>query len=637
MNSDIIAALEKAALVYPHPIAVACGRVLTSRSITEQLDAILRAGEALTRYAAALTLASFSARTDPARPAPGSLGQFTGPLSWHNFLSVCQQVALLPDGLHPLELHLGAGFRVGKNGEAPADVALTALRDLRNAHGHELQSLSKARAEVIFAQHQPDQLLVKALNALQGLLSLPLFLVEDQRLTRGRILARRLLLMGESDNPRPDEIELSGGLDETNVLYLGVPNGTLKLWPWLTWGLAERRVTYAVFVIHAIGPMVKYKSMFGDDLEQNGALLDSVNTHRLAAAHTVEPVGIADGLGFMQEWNNEKRTLEQMMAQRGGPIPWNQLDPHTLLWYAQRLDAKATGSTAPKLIRNQLLDGRDILRPDELKQVCLLFGNDKLIRQTLERDLLDCRARKNDQPRWDERLLLRRNVIESLRIAVDFFSRHIGVAGATLDGLEATTGSADYIAMREALVNLFVHQDYDDNRTTAQIEIAPERTTFFNAGQSLVTVAGLVEGGKSQARNPLIARALRLLGFAELAGSGLRALQMGWRQAGRRPPRFESDAAANSFTLTLDWRPVPVVVDALWHSRLGVKVSPQQARILALLADPAGFTEPEIASGTGLLLEDVKADTRYLKLQNLIQEHSGRYSLRDDLYAVFNH
>src|SRR4030095_16411165 len=100
----------------------------------------------------------------------------------------------------------------------------------------------------------------------------------------------------------------------------------------------------------------------------------------------------------------------------------------------------------------------------------------------------------------------------------------------------ATSGSADYIAMREALVNVFIHQDYSDSSAAAQIEIQSERSTFFNPGRSLVSGTALLEGGKSQARNPLIARALRLIGFAELAGSGLRELQRVWRNAKRRPP-----------------------------------------------------------------------------------------------------
>ena len=56
----------------------------------------------------------------------------------------------------------------------------------------------------------------------------------------------------------------------------------------------------------------------------------------------------------------------------------------------------------------------------------------------------------------------------------------------------------------------------------------------------------LIEGGKSQCRNPLIARALRLIGFAELAGSGLRQLQHVWRTNNRRPPQMESNSSANT-------------------------------------------------------------------------------------------
>ncbi len=69
--------------------------------------------------------------------------------------------------------------------------------------------------------------------------------------------------------------------------------------------------------------------------------------------------------------------------------------------------------------------------------------------------------------------------------------------------------SADYIAMRECLVNLFIHQDYGDARTAGQIEITPDRAMFFNAGKSLVDDPALAEGGRSQSRNPLISRALR--------------------------------------------------------------------------------------------------------------------------------
>ena len=642
MDAQIAAGLRRASLLYPHPIAVACGRVLRARDTAEQLDAILRAGEALTRYTAAVSLASLAARTDPVAPVPAALAAFDGNLSWGAFLSVIQQVAGLKGVAHPVADTLQQSFQANKQGNVPVNDALTALLNLRNSElGHDLASLSAAKAEVIFRTFQPDSLLAQALTGLGQLLGLPLFLFEQQNLVRTRVQARRLLLMGESDNPIPDEIELSAGADETGIPYLGVRNGIIKLWPWLVWDLAERRITYALFVIHAIGQHVKYRSMYSDHLERNSGWLKAIVDRRAGLAEPLEPVCLADGSSFPQDWSRQRQVLEQNLAQQGGPVPWPLLDRETLAWYAQRLMERGPGAGAAvaggqpeQAIEAALLDGRSVLRPDEITQMVLLFGTDQAVRLALTRDMLDCRARRGSNERWDERVLMTRNIIQSLRTAVGFVGRHVGIDGATLDGLQAISGEADYIAMREALVNLFIHQDYADQRTVAQIEITVDRAMFFNAGKSLVSVEALVDGGKSQARNPLIGRALRLIGFAALAGSGLRALQQTWRDERRRPPRFESIPSTNTFALHLDWRKLPLVLDSHWHTRLGVRVTPQQARILSLLADPSGFTEAEIASGTGILLEDVRTDLDHLKLQALVVEQKNRCYLRDDLRQI---
>ena len=58
----VYSALRRASLIYPQPVAIACGRILRARSHTERLDACVRAGEVLTRYVAAVALASFAAR-----------------------------------------------------------------------------------------------------------------------------------------------------------------------------------------------------------------------------------------------------------------------------------------------------------------------------------------------------------------------------------------------------------------------------------------------------------------------------------------------------------------------------------------------------------------------------------------------
>jgi predicted HTH transcriptional regulator len=279
------------------------------------------------------------------------------------------------------------------------------------------------------------------------------------------------------------------------------------------------------------------------------------------------------------------------------------------------------------VITERLLDGREALPPTEMRQVKLLFGTPRISRALLKRLTLDCRARKSGQKRWDERVEVEHNVLQALRTAIEFFGRHVGMNDVSVDGLNATAGSADYVAMREALVNLFIHQDYADAAAAAQLEIGPDRAVFFNPGKSLVSERAMAEGGRSVTRNPLIARALRLIGFAELAGSGLREVQRVWRGARRRPPMFESNPAANTFTLTLDWRPVPEQLDQFWLEALGARVSPAEARILSLCGEPPGLSAAEIAAATDTPLDDAESAIERLKVNALLEEAKGRVVL----------
>ena len=222
-------------------------------------------------------------------------------------------------------------------------------------------------------------------------------------------------------------------------------------------------------------------------------------------------------------------------------------------------------------------------------------------------------------------------MLESLRAAVAFFGRQLRLGEVDIDGLKSTTGSADYIAMREALINLFIHQDYTDASAAAQVELHPDRATFFNTGHSLVATEQMIEGGKSQARNPIIARALRLIGFAELAGSGIRAVQSAWRKEKRRPPRFESNRETNTFSLTLDWREVEDTYDQVWKNRIGVQLSASQAQILNLAVELDGLSAEEAASGAGLRIDEARDALSFLGLQRLLRAEGSRWYLAEHL------
>lgn len=625
-------ALKRASLVYPMPVAMACGRVLRARTPQEKVDASLRAAETLTRYLAAVALSSFAAReSGDAR----GLAPLQGNLAFGHFLTLVQQVAAL-NLPHPAEPYLAAGFHPKKGKEsktAPTDAALIALLTLRNDLQHDLNTLGEAKALTIVRRKDPERSLMEALVGVDALLCRPLFIVEEQRVIRKTIRARRLLLMGESADPAPDEIELNAALDEDRVPYLAIDERVLKLRPALVWDLVEERANYQLHFIDAVKERTgDYKTVDGTRKPATAEALSELADLCGGMLRAAEAAKLSSGVDLAREWSDRRRLIEDAGQRGEGLVPWERMDEPTLRWFASRLTGKAD-VPARDAVAERLLDGRTSVNAQERRQLILLFGKASAVREELRRDVIDLRAIGSDPAdRWKERLLIESdNLLAALRQAVDFFARHLGAGGVTIEGLASKTGSADYIAIREALVNQFIHQDYGDASAPAQVEIRPEMTVLFNPGFSLVEADHLVDGGKSQSRNPLVARALRLIGFAELAGSGLRALQSAWRHAQRRPPRFSSDRQANNFSVVLDWRPMPEIYDEEWLERHGVKLTPAQATVLRLAQDTSGVSAAEAASATGLSPEEAEAIVDHLVRQQLVDRREDRVFMKDHL------
>ncbi len=627
------APFENSMAIYPQPTALSCGRICRARNSQEQLDAILKCAETVTRYLAVVAISSFSARDDASIAIPRGLSNFTGNLSFGHFLTAVQAIASINTS-HPLKDALNAAFKSKEGGSGPADTSLIALLNLRNQLGHDLMSISEAKATSIFKEHSPDEALKIALEALDSIFRLPLFVIEEQHLEGRKIIARRLLLMGESQDPLPEEIEINAGFERSHSPYIGLPDGVLCLYPFLIWELVTAKANYSIYFIQSIPERnLRYTTISSDHWEHNSELYNQIQERLSGVAFSREAVLIKSGSSFLKEWLEKKRAIEQSRRAISGLIPWDELKSETVRWYGQQLGATAsdTDEKIHRIISKHLFDGRDRLTPEEIRQVILLFGRDQAIRKLLARNVIDCRARKNPDVRWDERRESAGNVIECLKLAIDFFGRHIGIDGTTLEGLKATSGSADYIAMREGLVNLFIHQDYGDPTTVAQIEIMQDQTMFFNAGRSLVSNTALVDGGKSQSRNPLISRSLRLIGFAELAGSGLREVHRAWREAKRYPPAIESNPEANTFTLILDWREFPVITDEFWKKHLGVNLTPQESAALLLSSAPSGTSPEEIASSQGIRVSEAAEVCTTLVRNALVTQRDNRIYIQEHL------
>jgi hypothetical protein len=595
------------------------------------VNATLKAAEVLARYLAAVAAASFATRTDE---GTARLTALQGNLSFGHFLTVIQEAAGVAVA-HPATALLAQGFKSKKQNKetvrGKTDGALVALLELRNDLGHDLRNLDEAKAAALEGSHDPRMALATALEGSDTLLAKPLFVVEQQDWTVDGVVMRHLLLMGESADPAPHRVKLKeGGVEFTQEPYVALDENCLHLPPWLLWGIDQQRQNFSLLLLDGVeSSKLRYCTVDGTEQHREAPDKELVRLSEFHAGtkRQARPVILFDGRSLAREWSEERKRIEEAAHHHAGTIDWTALNPTTLAWYAKQLDAQ--GDEAQRVIQERLLDGRTSFKADELRQLKLLFGKAATVRAELQRDVLDIRVIDPGSGRPAKRELVEAdNLVEALKRATLFFAAQRGLAEFAPEHLKVSTGSVDYLTLREALVNQIVHQDYTDATTAAQIDLNDEKVTVFNAGASLVPTEHLLDGGKSQSRNPLIARALRSVGFAEISGSGIRAVHRACQQAQRKSPTFESNEKNNTFTLTLDWSvPAPEDVDSYWNSVLGVRLSPLQANVLNALSKLPSATLPVLEKDTGLGVEQLASALEFLTLQVLVERDESNYRL----------
>lgn len=226
----------------------------------------------------------------------------------------------------------------------------------------------------------------------------------------------------------------------------------------------------------------------------------------------------------------------------------------------------------------------------------LLFGSGRFVRQILPRPVLDYQRidtvfdQWSAEQRWHDRYVFEENIFQTWQGLVARYMR-IAEHPFSLDPatLRRNDDPPDYVAFREAAINLLIHQDYGDHGRKASIKLFTDRTVFWNPGDAFATEAELLDPTEKEVRNPAIVKAFRRIGLSDQAGTGIRAIFRNWHELGRTPPRLKNDKARKEFELVLVNK--PLVTDAMLRFRqsLGTNLTPEQADALALaLALPVG-------------------------------------------------
>ena len=276
----------------------------------------------------------------------------------------------------------------------------------------------------------------------------------------------------------------------------------------------------------------------------------------------------------------------------------------------------------------------------------LLFGTGRFVRQLLPRPVLDYQRidtgfdQWSAEQRWHDRYVFEENIFQTWQGLV---SRYMRVAEHpfSLDPatLRRNDDPPDYVAFREAAINLLIHQDYGDHGRKASIKLFTDRTVFWNPGDAFATEAELLDPTEKEVRNPAIVKAFRRIGLSDQAGTGIRAIFRNWHELGRMPPQLTNDKARKEFELILINK--PLVTDAMRHFRqtLGTNLTPEQADALALaLSLPMGevLTLTAIRSLGVSTTQQARAVADHLVRQQLLDPLSAtQFQLRDAIRQRF--
>ncbi len=275
-------------------------------------------------------------------------------------------------------------------------------------------------------------------------------------------------------------------------------------------------------------------------------------------------------------------------------------DLETVKWYQAQFarrnpeHAEITDPIAFLLNWNFVVEQGGKLHPT--RAGVLLFGTARFVRQILPRPVLDYQRidtafdKWSAEQRWHDRYVFEENIFQTWQGLVARYMR-IAEHPFSLDPttLRRNDDPPDYVAFREAAINLLIHQDYGDHGRKASIKLFTDRTVFWNPGDAFATEAELLDPTEKEVRNPAIVKAFRRIGLSDQAGTGIRAIFRNWHELGRTPPRLKNDKARKEFELVLVNK--PLVTDSMLRFRqtLGTNLTPEQADALALaLSLPEG-------------------------------------------------
>jgi ATP-dependent DNA helicase RecG len=271
-----------------------------------------------------------------------------------------------------------------------------------------------------------------------------------------------------------------------------------------------------------------------------------------------------------------------------------------------------------------------MLRPT--RAAILLFGTNAAMHRVLPRQVVDFfifQCQHTDllpEQRWDDRIesLSEGNILKAWQRIVEVYRTRFAENRFELDDttMQRKGTPPDYLAFREAVLNLLIHQDYGDHTRKARITLFADEVQFWNPGASFVCGEEFFKPGDKPVRNTRLRAMLTRIGIGEQANTGIRNIFAHQRALGRIPPILANDPAEHFFAVTLSKLRLVSQNQQLVLQKVGARLNDAQSAIFIYALGQGELRPLEAQSVCGLPLKETSDALNHLVVQMLLEKHT---------------
>lgn len=179
------------------------------------------------------------------------------------------------------------------------------------------------------------------------------------------------------------------------------------------------------------------------------------------------------------------------------------------------------GYSNERILRDARFLRRDFTTGEEglTLAAALIFGTDEVIGNILPAYRIDILERRENMDRWDDRLLLKTNLIDSYLQALEFIKEKW--PQKFYQDKNGNRKDLRELIFRELVANVIIHREYN-NATATEIIIYDDRVETTNPNRTRFSGPLDLETFEAEPKNPNIRAFFNVLTWADEIGSGVK-------------------------------------------------------------------------------------------------------------------